>query len=42
MMTYGDLFAGIGGFALAAQWCGIKTYLRGSEEWWIYHVRNTI
>ena len=24
-MTHGDLFAGIGGFALAAQWCGIKT-----------------
>jgi len=24
-MTHGDLFAGIGGFALAARWCGIKT-----------------
>lgn len=24
-LTHGDLFAGIGGFTLAAQWCGIKT-----------------
>ena len=24
-MTHGDLFAGIGGFALAARWCGIRT-----------------
>lgn len=24
-MTHGDLFAGIGGFALAAKWCGLKT-----------------
>ena len=24
-MTHGDLFAGIGGFALAARWCGLKT-----------------
>jgi len=24
-VTHGDLFAGIGGFALAARWCGIKT-----------------
>lgn len=24
-MTHGDLFSGIGGFSLAARWCGIKT-----------------